>query len=172
MNISLGIKVLFVTCIFPTLVIAQYATTPIVFSNCGGSGDDSGYKMEWTIGEFAIVSLGNSQFHLTQGFHQPHLLDSGPDYVGITQDQSHLKVHVWPNPTQDNLNIGFGNKIVGKLTVSIFGMDGVNFKILIFNGIENSISIPVDYLVAGSYLIVINCPELSTTITHHFIKFP
>ncbi len=42
------------------------------FPNCGGSGAETGYKMEWTeFAEFAVQSLGNSQYHFTQGFHPP-----------------------------------------------------------------------------------------------------
>jgi Secretion system C-terminal sorting domain len=145
---------------------AQISTTPNVTSNCGGAGEDSGYKMEWTVAEFAALSLGN----FTQGFHQPFLVKSYVSTVGIAETPTVAATALWPNPASNQLNLSFAGLASPPATVKLFGLDG---KLLLSHQLNSGTTttvIPIADLAAGSYVAVI-CDSRSTPMaSHRFIK--
>lgn len=149
---------------------AQISTTPNVTSNCGGAGEDSGYKMEWTLAEFAVLSLGNSQYHFTQGFHQPFLVKPYVSTVGIAETPTAAATALWPNPASNQLNLSFAGLASPPATVKLFGLDGKLLHSHQLNSGTTTAVIPIADLAAGSYVAVI-CDSRSTPmVSHRFIK--
>ena len=60
----------------------------------------SGMIVSWTIGEGIIATYGNSEANLTQGFHQPLLVDIIPTAIEGSQL---LDMVAYPNPTYDKI---------------------------------------------------------------------
>lgn len=149
---------------------AQISAKPTVLSNCGGEGEDSGYKMEWTVGELAVSSLGNSLFHFTQGFHQPFLVKHYVSTVGIPETEPVASTSLWPNPANDELNFSFTGLASPATAINLFGLDG---KLLLTHPLNGGITtavISINDLAAGSYIAVI-CNSHSTPLaSHRFIK--
>lgn len=150
-------------------VNAQFSQSPTVLANCGGEGDTLGYKMQWTVGELVIESLGNSMFHLTQGFHQPFVV---PVVQGVGLEEL-VKVNnatIWPNPTQEELNIRFSTPLRNEVNASIVGLDGRTLRTrLLMAGSSNSV-ISVGDLAPGGYLLVLAPKDTSHPSIHRFIK--
>ena len=67
-----------------------------VISSSGNSTSNGGYTLSWTIGEGIISTIGNNDIELTQGFHQPLVIDVIA--VGI-EDDLILDIIAYPNPT-------------------------------------------------------------------------
>lgn len=170
MHYTIKLAAIAVVCLACVECRAQIATTPIVISNCGGEGDTLGYKMEWTVAEFAVQSLGNSQYHFTQGFHQPFLVRPFVSTVGIAETPQATATSLWPNPASNQLNLSFSGLTTHATTVKVFGLDG---KLLLTTPIGSGTTttvISIDALAAGSYLAVI-CDSHSTPLaSHRFIK--
>ena len=55
-----------------------------VISSAGSSNSAGDYIISWTIGETAIATISSSSTTLTQGFHQPLLVDVLP--TGIEKE--------------------------------------------------------------------------------------
>ena len=149
---------------------AQITTTPNVTSNCGGSGAETGYKMEWTVAEFAVQSLGNSQYHFTQGFHQPFIVKAYVSTVGIAETPQAPATALWPNPASDQLNFSFVGLASSAATVKLFGLDG---KLLLSHPLNSGTTtavIPIADLAAGSYVAVICDFRSIPMASHRFIK--
>ena len=75
-------------------VISSAGNTKTVL--CAGSG----MIVSWTIGEGMIATYGNSEANLTQGFHQPLLVDIIPTAIESSQL---LDMVAYPNPTYDKI---------------------------------------------------------------------
>ena len=89
---------------FSSLGFAQtgFLTSPQVISTVGGNWIQNNYNLSFTVGEIAIVTHIEQSTILTQGFHQENY-----QVVNLSELSSNYKVTVFPNPTQDQLNISF-----------------------------------------------------------------
>ncbi len=93
-----------VLCFFSSLGFSQtgFLTTPQVISTVGGNWIQNNYNLSFTVGEIAVVTHIEQSTILTQGFHQENY-----QVVNLSELSSNYKVTVFPNPTQDHLNISF-----------------------------------------------------------------
>lgn len=79
-----------------------------VISSSGNSASNEGYTLSWTIGEGIISTIGNNDIELTQGFHQPLVIDVIA--VGI-EDDLILDIIAYPNPTYDKVMFEGGDLV-------------------------------------------------------------
>ena len=93
----------FFLCVFQ-FVFSQtgFITSPQVISNAGGHLAQDNYNVSFTIGEIAIESYINQPIILTQGFHQENY-----QVINLDEPALHYDIRVFPNPTQNQLNISF-----------------------------------------------------------------
>lgn len=120
--------------------------------------------MDWTLGEFAVVSIGNNAHHITQGFHQPYV-----GTVGLHENSAVTDYQIWPNPAQDLLHIGFGGPLTANTTIMLIGLDGRTVLSHTARcGIATTV-IPVSDLASGSYVLCIQAPG-SIAHTQRFMK--
>ena len=123
--------------------------------------------MDWTFGEFAIATIGNSQYTITQGFHQPYA-----GTVGIAEAPTTTSVTwIWPNPAGNELNVGFNGPIKRNTLLRILGMDGKLIRSMPLQPGGINVSIPIVELSFGSYVLAIDTPDHPAQ-AHRFIKTP
>ena len=79
-----------------------------VISSAGSSNSAGDYIVSWTIGEGVISTIGNDNIELTQGFHQPLLVDVLP--TGIEKELQ-LEMRAFPNPTFDRVMFEGGDPV-------------------------------------------------------------
>ena len=79
-----------------------------VVSSAGSSNSAGDYIISWTIGETAIATISSSSTTLTQGFHQPLLVDVLP--TGIEKELQ-LEMRAFPNPTFDKVIFEGGDPV-------------------------------------------------------------
>jgi len=80
--------------------------SPHVVSNAGDTWSTNNYNISFTLGEIAIETLIQSNIILTQGFHQEENVST----VDIIDENIDYHTIIFPNPTQNNLFLNFGNK--------------------------------------------------------------
>ena len=66
------------------LLLSFNGLSQSVISSAGSSNSAGDYIVSWTIGEGVISTIGNNNIELTQGFHQPLLVDVLP--TGIEKE--------------------------------------------------------------------------------------
>ncbi len=57
------------------------ANSQQVISSAGNTSEADGVILSWTIGEGVISTVGSNETELTQGFHQPLIVDVIPTSV-------------------------------------------------------------------------------------------
>jgi hypothetical protein len=134
--------------------IAQPSLERSVVASAGGSWyDGSGFELDYTIGEVAVLTINNSTNFLTQGFQQPFSNQVVFIDQSATQD---LNIFVYPNPATDQFNIRIENAVGLKINCQI--QDILGQMIMQRNGIEGSdqavlVNFDISSLATGNYFI-------------------
>ena len=76
------------------------AYSQTVISSAGKTSSSANFIVSWTVGETLVATLGNANNNLTQGFHQPLLVDVLPTSL---EDDMVLDMVAYPNPTYDKV---------------------------------------------------------------------
>jgi hypothetical protein len=121
-----------------------------VISSQGDSYTDSSASIDFTIGEVVSFTGSSIENNITQGFHQTNW-----SFVSIENHVPNYEAIVFPNPTDDFLNIkatSFKN-----INYSLFDEMGK----LVINGTlySEKTSLDVSKLHTGLYSLVLNSPE-------------
>tara|TARA_B100000575_G_scaffold78934_1_gene61733 strand:- start:4802 stop:5278 length:477 start_codon:yes stop_codon:yes gene_type:complete len=90
------------------LLLSFNGLSQSVISSAGSSKSAGDYIVSWTIGEGVISTIGNNNIELTQGFHQPLLVDVLP--TGIEKELQ-LEMRAFPNPTFDRVMFEGGDPV-------------------------------------------------------------
>lgn len=84
---------------FATLLLTTSFAQEVV-STQGDSYTNASGSIDFTIGEVVINTLSDGTNDLTQGFHQTHW-----NFVGLDDYVPEFTASIFPNPTEDILNI-------------------------------------------------------------------
>jgi hypothetical protein len=118
-----------------------------VVSTQGDSYSNTSGSIDFTVGEVVINTGTDGSNSITQGFHQ-----SNWSLVGVVDHDLSYEAIVFPNPTEDILNIrthAFEN-----VMYSLYDAQG---KLIIQNKLSaEQTLIQVSHLAAGSYSLILN----------------
>ena len=64
--------------LFSFLMLSYFSYSQEVISSAGKTSEAGGMILSWTIGEGVISTLGSNDTEITQGFHQPLVVDVIP----------------------------------------------------------------------------------------------
>ena len=84
------------------------ANSQQVISSAGNTSEADGYILSWTIGEGVISTVGSTETELTQGFHQPLIVDVIPTSI---EKNLLLEIKAFPNPTYDKVMFEGGDPV-------------------------------------------------------------
>jgi hypothetical protein len=112
--------ILFIIAFSPGL-FAQSVERYVISSCGGGFTDGTSFALDFTAGEFAITTVGNSNVILTQGFHQPYI----NFYVSVPENSDdQVQVDMYPNPVIGQLYINVSNAKNEDLRICLYDMLG------------------------------------------------
>jgi hypothetical protein len=118
-----------------------------VVSSQGETYSNSNGSMDFTVGEVVIDTGTNGTNDLTQGFHQTNW-----NLVGVEDFAPNYEVTIFPNPTQDVLNIKSSK--FDHVTYTLYDVQG---KLVMQNILSaEQTPIHVGQLAPGSYSLSIN----------------
>lgn len=136
--------------------IAQ-SNTPSVINASGTSQAQVGNVwLEIAVGEVATSTVGN----ITQGVLQPRYTLATPT-IELAEGQ---RIHIFPNPTTDILNIEATKTTVTQLQV----MDMFGRLLLVEK--NHPLSINVQNLASGAYILQIFTAEGTSPVAMSFVK--
>ena len=81
-----------------TISIKAYPQT--IISSAGKTSSSDNFIISWTLGETLVATLQNENNNLTQGFHQPLIVDLFPTSL---EDDMVLDMVAYPNPTYNKV---------------------------------------------------------------------
>ena len=118
-----------------------------VVSTQGESYSNGSAKIDFTIGEVVINTGTDGTNELTQGFHQTNW-----NFVGLEDYAPDYQATIFPNPTQDVLNIR--TSTFENVTYTLYDAQG---KLVIQNILTaEQTPIQVSQLAPGSYSLTLN----------------
>jgi hypothetical protein len=134
-----------------------------VLATGGGFHQNSSASISFTIGEPVIETFQTPDNTLTQGFQQTKLIVTGIDMVESTD----FSLNVFPNPTQNNLNIHVTSEKPLQLQVQLFNINGA----LLFEEKhkQNPVQLDMKFLPPGNYLLRVSDENLHTN-TYKIVK--
>ena len=94
--------------VFTFLIFSYLSYSQEVISSAGKTSEAGGVILSWTIGEGVIATLGTDDTEITQGFHQPLIVDVIPTTLekGLL-----LEIKAFPNPTLDKVMFEGGDPV-------------------------------------------------------------
>lgn len=87
---------------------AQSSLSPSVLASSGSSDRTDKVHLDWTLGEVAVATIATSSGFLTEGFHQPEVLQVEsvkPNLPNAAELSSADAITVAPNPVSTRLTI-------------------------------------------------------------------
>ncbi|MEI6410658.1 MAG: T9SS type A sorting domain-containing protein [Bacteroidota bacterium] len=92
-----------------------------VLASAGKDGQHDVRYFSYTVGESFTSTLSGTQFKTTEGFHQPELCK-----IVATEnvDLAKWQIEIFPNPTEDYLNIRYAPQTQGRLEASVVDLLG------------------------------------------------
>jgi hypothetical protein len=135
-----------------TLVLFSLLTTVTVsaqevVSTQGDSYSNASANIDFTIGEVIIDTGTDGNNDLTQGFHQTNW-----NFVGLEDYAPNYEATIFPNPTEDLLNIR--TSTFENVTYSLYDAQG---KLVMQNTLSaEQTPIQVSQLAPGSYSLTLN----------------
>jgi hypothetical protein len=129
--------------LFATLTLSAQE----VLSTQGDSYSNGSGGIDFTLGEVIIATGTNGTNDITQGFHQTNW-----NFLGVEDFTPNYEATIFPNPTQDDLNIK--TSVFENLTYTLYDAQG---KLVIQNVLSaEQTSIEVSQLAPGSYSLTLN----------------
>ena len=128
--------------LFATFVSAFAASAQEVVSSQGETYSNANGSIDFTVGEVIVNTGTNGTNDLTQGFHQTNW-----NFLGVEDYAPDHQVIIFPNPTQDVLNIK--TSVYENVTYTLYDAQG---KLVMQNilSVEQT-PIQVSQLAPGSY---------------------
>jgi len=140
---------------------------PQVIATCGNTNQINNTIISYTVGETVVNTFSNNNTILTQGYQQPH--------YNITQimpiNSNSLNINIYPNPSEDLLNINFNNSLPINIDLKLYDIAGklITSTTQLINE-KQLLTLPMQNLAAGKYLLNIFCKETNEQFSFEVVK--
>jgi hypothetical protein len=132
--------------LFATFFAAFSASAQEVVSSQGETYSNANGSIDFTVGEVIINTGSNGTNDLTQGFHQTNW-----NFLGVEDFAPDIQATIFPNPTQDVLNIK--TSVFENVTYTLYDAQG---KLVIQNILfAEQTPIQVSQLAPGNYSLML-----------------
>jgi hypothetical protein len=149
------ITLLFLFAFVFTQTAKAQSLEPTVIASDGGFAVLGSGTIAWTLGETVTETFSNANNSLTQGFHQPSLINvNGIGGVAIPG------MSVYPNPAAESININLTHLPAGDYSIALF--DVLGNKVSEMNVADNRIVfLPLTPFANGVYLLTVSSVSFS-----------
>ncbi|MFT7334058.1 MAG: hypothetical protein ACI81S_002282 [Sphingobacteriales bacterium] len=135
------------TLLFLTLLTSLSVTAQEVVSTQGDSYSNASGSIDFTIGEVIINTGTDGTNDLTQGFHQTNW-----NFLGVEDFAPNYEAIIYPNPTEDVLNIR--TSAFENVTYTLY--DALGKRVMQDKLSAEQTPIQVSQLAPGSYSLTLN----------------
>jgi hypothetical protein len=133
--------------LFATFFATFAATAQEVISSQGETYSNVNGSIDFTVGEVIINTGSNGTNDLTQGFHQTNW-----NFLGVEDFAPDYQATIFPNPTQDVLNIK--TSVFENVTYTLYDAQGKRVMQNILSAKQTPIQ--ASQLAPGSYSLTLN----------------
>lgn len=151
---------LFCVLFFPASSFSQ-----TLLSTTGGELDTNGLKISFSMGELATTTVYQSNFILTQGFHQSSLT-----VLNIAEPIKNIEVSIYPNPTSSFIKVYSSAFTNDKYTALIFDARGNRLFEKSISTDNPEVTIDTQEWASGTYFLNLTQPDSKQINTYKIIK--
>ncbi len=142
------------------------SVSPDVIASAGDFYSNASGSISWTLGEPMGETYTSANNILTQGFQQPW--DFG---TAVAPGQTPVNADAFPNPTNDIVNIQFGDNSSGLYVIEVFNTLGQNVTAVQFTATPSSrTSVSLYDFADGVYFITVRKADGTETSTFKINK--
>ena len=129
-------------------------TQKIILSG-GGEASGSTGIVSYSIGQIAFMTLTGAEGVVTEGVQQPYeILFNGLNEPGLS-----LECAAYPNPATSFVKLKIENHEIKNLSYRLYTLNGLILKENLIK--EKETIIPMDELMAGTYLLTVSENEIA-----------
>jgi hypothetical protein len=149
------IFLLFLSAFVFTQTAKAQSLEPTVIASDGGFAVLGSGTIAWTLGETVTETFSTASHTLTQGFHQPSLINVN-GIGGITIPG----MSVYPNPAAESININLTHLPAGDYSIALF--DVLGNKVSEMNVADNRVVfLPLSPFANGVYMLTVSSVSFS-----------
>ena len=135
------------TLVFFSLFASISVSAQEVIATQGDSYSNASANIDFTIGEVVINTASDGTNDITQGFHQTNW-----NFLGVDDHEQNFEATVYPNPTEDVLNIR--SSAFQNVTYTLYDANG---KLVLQDVLSAELTpIQVNQLAPGGYSLTLN----------------
>ena len=121
----------------------------------GGEASGSTGSVSYSIGQIAFMTLTGTEGMVTEGVQQPYeILFNGLNEPGLS-----LECSAYPNPATAFVKLKIENHEIKNLSYRLYTLNGLILKENLIK--EKETIIPMDELMAGTYLLTVSENEIA-----------
>ncbi len=147
------------------VLVNGQSISPQVIGSAGTHYAAGNAQLSWTVGELVITTVSNGSNIITQGFHQTLLTATAVE----EQTEAGINVNVFPNPTQDVLNVNIVNNLKD-LQMELFDMNGKLLQAREIGAAEGTVQINMTEYARANYLLRVYAVDGSVNYTYKVQK--
>lgn len=147
------------------LCFGQNQLTSLI-SPAGGSYKHGSLKVLWTIGEITGGRAKANNLQVIQGFIQPKSIST---VTGIDKDLSAKLLNVYPNPSDEFLNI-VHDGTTNDLEYKLFDSQGILMETWVAENVLQVKVLDISNYSPGVYLLIIESQSLKQSMKYKIIK--
>lgn len=146
-------------------LFAQKITSQVIDAS-GGTHRANGYTLTYSVGQIAVETLKSNNYIITQGFQQVEKNNT----IGSKENTQNIDFQaiVFPNPTQDILNIKIENDENDGFEIVLFNLSGQQLSQGSFS--EKNYQIEVSHLPVGEYILKLKNSKSQKMMVSKFLK--
>lgn len=146
-------------------VVNGQSISPQVIASAGTHYAAGNAQLSWTVGEPVITTVSNGSNIITQGFHQTLLNATAVE----EQTVAGINVNVFPNPTQDMLNVNIINNLKD-LQMELFDMNGKLLQAQKIGAAQGTVQVNMTEYARANYLLRVFAVDGSVNYTYKVQK--
>jgi hypothetical protein len=135
---------------------------PDVVASSGDFYSNTSGQLQWTLGEVMVEAYSNSNYSVTQGFHQSFITGTGINSFHNTE------LNIYPNPTSQSVYISF-NRTEESYILSLTDISGKILQSKEF-GTENILEFDLENYSNGIYFLKVSDLKTNFNQCYRIIK--
>lgn len=142
--------------LFCFIQLYAQSINPQVISASATPANQQGIKVNYTVGELMVKSIGNGNLSIGQGYNSSI---KAIDEITIVKeaDKNIIDVNVFPNPLNNLLTVSYTNSKVDNITIQVFNAEGkLVWNEIYTTSINNQLNLNTTGWSKGNYILNIN----------------
>jgi hypothetical protein len=145
------------------IIVRSQSVMPDVVATSGDFYSNSSGQVQWTLGEVMVETYSNSNYNISQGFHQSFLTGTGINSFTASS------LNIFPNPTSQSVSVTFSRSGETYL-VSLTDITGKILQSKKHSNADQMLQFDLENYSNGVYILKVSGEETNFNQCYRIIK--